>query len=99
MPNFFLFLAAAAAVVCAPAFVLLAQTPPEAGEIALVVGAPWGPAAADVAARAGVQEIAPDRAPLGVLVQLDNPQSTDRLYRQGAWLVLNGRKVLELCAN
>ncbi|KIC09572.1 hypothetical protein RA19_14690 [Leisingera sp. ANG-M1] len=99
MQNVLLILAAAAAVLCSPVLMLIAQPPPQAGEVALVIASPWGKSAAEVAAQAGVQEIAPERAPMGALVLLETPHSLDRLYRQGAWIVVDGRKVLELCAN
>lgn len=98
MSNHFLLTAAAIAVMCSPALILLIQETPQAGEAALVIAPPWGASAAEIAAMSGVQEIAPERAPMGVLVMLENAQSVERLYSQGAWLVADGRKVLELCA-
>ena len=99
MHNAFLILAAAAAVLCSPALVLVAQGRPPAGEVALVIASPWGKSAAEIAAFSGMQEVAPERAPMGALVMLKSPRSVDRLYSQGAWLVVNGRRVLELCGN
>jgi hypothetical protein len=84
-------------VICSPILSLLVLPRPEAGEIALVIAAPWGDAAG-IADRANVSEVAPESAPLGVLVALDSPQSVARLYSQGAWLVIDGKGVLDLCA-
>lgn len=95
--NALLMAAAAVAVTCSPALMLLGQGPPQAGEAALVIAPPWGASAAEIAAKSGVWEVAPERAPMGALVMLEHPQNVDSLYRQGAWLVLNGKKVLELC--
>ncbi|MVO16266.1 hypothetical protein [Parasedimentitalea huanghaiensis] len=98
MSNAILITAAAALVISSPILALLSQGRPQAGDIALVIAAPWGGNAAQIAAQAGLQEIAPARAPLGILVALDNAQSVDRLYSNGAWLVIDGKKVLELCS-
>ncbi len=98
MSNVTLFIAAAVIVISSPILTLLSDGRPQVGEVALVISAPWGPDAARIAEKAGVQEVAPERAPLGVLVALDSAQSVDRLYDSGAWLVINGRKVLELCS-
>lgn len=84
-------------VSCLPILPLFLQERPQPGDVALVVAAPWGNAA-EIALKAEVQEVAPERAPLGVLVSLDSPQSVDRLYALGAWFVIDGKRVLELCA-
>lgn len=98
MRNTLFVIAAAIIVICSPVLMLLIQSQPQSGEVALVIAAPWGAEAAQVAAMAGVQEVAPLRAPMGTLVFLDTTQSLDQLYEHGAWLVINGEKVLELCA-
>lgn len=98
MANVTLFIAAAVIVMSSPILMLFSQGKPQAGEVALVISTPWGPDAARIAEKAGLQEVAPERAPLGVLVALDSAQSVDRLYSNGAWLVINGKKVLELCS-
>lgn len=98
MSNVTLIIAAGVIVMISPILMLTSQGRPQAGQVALVISAPWGPTAAQIAEKAGVQEIAPERAPLGVLVALDSDQSVDRLYSNGAWLVINGKEVLELCS-
>ncbi|WIY24585.1 hypothetical protein [Parasedimentitalea psychrophila] len=98
MSNVTLIIAAGVIVMISPILMLTSQGRPKAGQVALVISAPWGPNAAQIAEKSGVQEIAPERAPLGVLVALDSDQSVDRLYSNGAWLVINGKEVLELCS-
>ena len=65
-------------------------------EIALVIAPPWaaagGPAA--VVQAAGGREIGPNRAPFAVLAVLDAP---DAARRHGAWAVLDGRAVAQIC--
>lgn len=97
MQNRLFVMAAALIIVCSPVLTLSIQSQPQSGEVALVIAAPWGTEAAQIAAMAGVQEVAPERAPLGALVMLDTAHSLDRLYEHGALLVINGEKVLELC--
>lgn len=98
MSNCLVIAAAAAAVFCAPALVLLAAPPPAAGEAALVIAPPWGAGAAAIAAAAGLREVTPETAPFGTLVLLETPRDVRRLKTRGAWFVINGKKVLELCA-
>lgn len=97
VPDAALMVAAMAIVICSPVLPLFMQARPQVGDIALVVASPWGDAAW-IADKAGVQEVAPERAPLGVLVALENPQNVTQLYAHGAWLVIDGKRVLELCA-
>lgn len=99
MPNALLVFAAVTIVICSPALMLFGQGRPQQGDVALVISAPWGAGAANIAAMAGVPEVTPEYAPMGVLVMLETRQSVDRLYDHGAWLVISGRKVLQLCAN
>lgn len=99
MWNFLIIAAGALTVMCSPVLALLADGPPQPGSVALVISAPWGPHSGGIAARAGLQEVSPEQAPMGAFVMLKNSSSVDRLYSQGAWLVIDGRKVLELCAN
>ncbi|EBA15404.1 hypothetical protein RSK20926_00590 [Roseobacter sp. SK209-2-6] len=99
MQNLFLILGAAAVVLCSPVLLLAAQSRPSEGEVALVIAPPWGESAAVIAAKNGLLEVTPERAPMGALVLLQSPHSIDQLYNQGAWLVVDGKRVLELCAN
>jgi type IV secretory pathway protease TraF len=98
MSNLIVITASALAVLCAPVLALLASAPPDVGGVALVIAPPWRGGAAAVAVAVGLREVAPEAAPLGSLVLLETPQDVARLYDQGAWFVVNGQKVLELCA-
>lgn len=82
---------------CSPILPLLLQPPPGVGEVALVIAAPWGNTA-NILEKAEAAEVAPERAPFGALVLLNSPQSLERLYASGAWFVIDGKRVLELCA-
>lgn len=97
MQNAILILAAATVVICSPVLALVAQGRPTAGDVALVIAPPWGQSAGDIVTGAGLQDVTPERAPIGALVLLETPDSIDRLYREGAWLITDGKKVLELC--
>lgn len=68
----------------------------EPGQIALVIAPPWAieGGAAAVAAAAGGREVGPMRAPFAVLAVLEAP---DMALRYGAWLVLDGRFVAQVC--
>ncbi|OIQ41639.1 MAG: hypothetical protein BM560_09845 [Roseobacter sp. MedPE-SWde] len=96
-PDVALMVTAMVVVLCSPVLPLLMQERPQVGDVALVIASPWGDAAW-IADKAGVQEVAPERAPLGVLVALETSQSVAQLYAHGAWLVVDGERVLELCA-
>lgn len=99
MSNVTIIIAAVILVVASPILTLLFQSKPQVGEVALVISAPWGPDTAQIAELSDVQEITPERAPLGAFVTVEDTQSIDRLYSNGAWLVINGKKVLELCSS
>ncbi len=99
MQNFLIIMGSLIVVAVSPALALVGQTKPQVGEVALVIALPWGADPARIAANAGAQEVSPERAPMGVLIMLNTEQTLDQLYAQGAWLVVDGRKVLELCVN
>ncbi|MEJ6394936.1 hypothetical protein V8J82_16850 [Gymnodinialimonas sp. 2305UL16-5] len=70
--------------------------PAQAGEVVLVIAPPWsetGGAAEIVAALSG-RFVGPVEAPFGVLAVLDAP---DLAREYGAWLVLDGRLVAQIC--
>lgn len=81
----------------APLLFLAATQKPDFGSPVLVVSKPWGPTAAQVIERAGMFEIAPERAPLGALTTLSGPDDIEKLKENGAWFVIDGKKVAELC--
>ena len=97
MANLVLCLIAGALVIGCP--VLLLSSRPQPDGIVLVISLPWGRDAARVVDDAGLQQAAPQRAPMGVLAALTDTKSIDRLYENGAWLVVDGRNILELCVN
>ncbi|MEH7826640.1 hypothetical protein [Gemmobacter denitrificans] len=97
--NGFVMGSSVVAVALSPLLALFAAAPPPEGGVALVVAAPWGKAAAQVAQDAHIQEIGPERAPIGVLVKLGDEGSVTRLYENGAWFVVNGQRILELCSS
>lgn len=96
IPDSAAILAAMFLVVCSPFLMLVLQETPRTGEIALVISAPWT-SAAEVVEQADIVEIAPERAAFGALVFLDTPQSIERLFAAGAWFVIDGKRVLQLC--
>lgn len=67
---------------------------PRPGEPVLVVAAPWSDGAGEVVARASGREIYPVRAPMAALAIFEDPTL---LNAAGAWLVLDGRRIAELC--
>ena len=97
VPDAALMVFISAIVICSPILPLFMQARPQVGDIALVVASPWGDPVW-IAKKAGVQEVAPERAPLGVLVALESPESVSQLYAYGAWLVIDGERILEICA-
>ena len=81
----------------APLLLLIEVQSAEIGSPVLVVSVPWGATAAQIVKRAGLFEIAPERAPLGALTTLSAPSDIENLKKNGAWLVIDGKKVAELC--
>lgn len=75
----------------------LTATHLEAGDLVLVVAAPWGPQAHDIIRSSGLNETYPVRAPLGGLTQLSTPSDAGRLRENGAWLLLDGKRIAALC--
>ncbi len=84
-------------VVASPVLALVAQTKPQSGDLALVIASPFGMSIDGVLTASGMTDIYPDRAPIGAFVQLEDTQSYDALIASGAWLVLHGEGILELC--
>ncbi|CUH88342.1 hypothetical protein PH5382_02277 [Phaeobacter sp. CECT 5382] len=82
----------------APVLVLFGSNSLRAGEPVLVVTLPWGPSAASIVSSAGLFEISPETAPFGALTVLTNPADAKRLRENGAWFVLDGKTVAQLCA-
>ncbi|MEM7530099.1 MAG: hypothetical protein AAF416_21010 [Pseudomonadota bacterium] len=72
----------------APLAFAFAGLAPRPGEPMVVLAAPWADAAR-LALGAGGGLIAPGRLPAAALVWSENPSFADRLYDEGAWLVLD----------
>lgn len=80
-----------------PLLALAGAGAPRVGEPALVVSLPWRIGASEAVRAAGLAEIAPVAAHFGTLTALEHPEDADALKHLGIWLVLDGRKVYELC--
>lgn len=79
------------------AFMMVEKNQEDVGLI-LVVAYPWGPDASDIITSAGLTETYPVRAPLGSLTETANPDDLARLRSHGAWLLMDGKRVAELCS-
>jgi len=74
----------------------LATAKPQAGEILLVVGPdPVFLQAAVV--NAGGRLIGPELARFGMLVIAESEQFTSEILKQGAWIILDGRRLAHIC--
>ncbi|WP_339949950.1 hypothetical protein [uncultured Albimonas sp.] len=69
---------------------------PAGGDPVLAIVAPWTDVEAVVAQASG-RGISPISAPLAALAVGEGPDFPERLKAAGAWLVLDGRLLAELC--
>lgn len=99
MSNLFIVFSSALVVLLSPLLPLYASDGATPGEPALIIARPWGPKAEEIAERAGVPELPPERAMMGTIVIPESAQSIVRLYENGAWFVVGGERVLALCLN
>lgn len=97
MQNIALFAICGLIALLAPVALLFNQPAPQVGEVALIISAPWGPSTFEILQGRAAWEISPVRAPFGALVMIEDPQGVERLYDNGAWIVANGKRILELC--
>ncbi len=67
-------------------------------DLILVVSYPWGPHASDIIRGSGLNETYPVRAPFGSLTMIETPNDLNSLRAGGAWLLLDGKKVANLCS-
>lgn len=74
---------------------VLSQSPSEGGP-RLVIIPPWKSASA-IITRSGGALVGPYVAPFAVLASFDNSQSEQHALRLGAWAILDGRKIFEIC--
>ncbi len=78
--------------------IILAGSGVQDSDLILVVSYPWGPHASDVIAQSGLSETYPIRAPLGGLTVINTPQDLQYLRESGAWFLLDGKRVANLCS-
>lgn len=88
---------AMASVVASPLLALVTQEKPRNGEIAFVVAPPFGASIENILEASQMQNAFPDRAPLGAFVILGTSRSYDLLIENGAWFVVQGKGILDLC--
>lgn len=74
----------------------IANAEPIPGEISLVIGPPWRSLEALVTASDG-KLIGPGANRYGALAVSDNPDFFDDLKASGAWFVLDGTRMAQLC--
>lgn len=84
-------------VTASPVLALIAQDKPQKGEIALVVASPFGSPLEEILNATNMTEAYPNRAPMGTFVHLETQESYNMLIENGAWLVLRGEEILDLC--
>ena len=89
---FALFLCAAS-----PALALISLKSPQDSDVVLAIFTPWGAVGAALES-SDLIEAHPQHAPFGRLISIDGPGDIDRLYAMGSLLVLDGDKILALCA-
>lgn len=94
--NIALISAGLLAVACAPILTIAAQGAPAVG---LVVSNPWNQSAQSIVALSNLQEIGPIQGMYGAFVLIETNESIQSLYENGAWFVLDGQKILELCVS
>jgi len=97
--NIALIFAGLLAVACAPILTIAAQGAPAVGTVGLVVSNPWNQSAQSIVALSNLQEIGPIQGMYGALVLIETNESIQSLYENGAWFVLDGQKILELCVS
>jgi hypothetical protein len=82
---------------CGPPALGLLGVPVATDSPRLVVFAPWQDGVALVQ-QAGGQPVGPLRAPMGILAYApDTPGFDTRLRQQGAWAIVNGDVLAQLC--
>lgn len=77
--------------------VMLTSATPVLGQPVLVVAPPWSGGAAAVIARADGLPIGPEGAPFASLSANTDPAYVTQLQTAGAWLVLDGSVIAEIC--
>lgn len=83
-----------ATMAIAPLAILAAPIDPDRPVVAIV--SPWADVSQSLEA-AGLTEIAPLRAPLGVLVNAQEAKDARTRRAQGIWLLLDGTIIASIC--
>ncbi len=97
MSNIIIVLSCFAALFLAPFLALAGARTPGYGEPALVVAPPWRDGAA-IALQADVPELLATPTMLGTLVLPRNENDVRRLFENGAWFVIDAKRIAALCA-
>ncbi|WP_215264170.1 hypothetical protein [Epibacterium ulvae] len=77
---------------------LVMQEKPAVGEVALVLSKSNLRAAHEIAELTNAPEVSSVKPPLSAFVKLESSEVIERLFDNGALVVVNGEKVLELSA-
>ncbi|OIQ33115.1 MAG: hypothetical protein BM562_01680 [Alphaproteobacteria bacterium MedPE-SWcel] len=96
MPTLIIITSCLTTLILAPLLALLGAPIAVPGEPALVVAPPWKPSV-DIVVSSDVPELATARSPLGVLVVIPDAQALRRLFENGAWFVIDGKRIAQLC--
>ncbi|WP_424932467.1 hypothetical protein [Amaricoccus macauensis] len=97
MSNALLIGAMLAGGVLAGPILAVSQSAPMPGEVVVVAVPPWAPSPEDLVARAGGHMVGPERTAVAALAVSEDPAFPDTLRGLGAWLVLDGRSLANIC--
>lgn len=95
MDKVAIFLMSIMGLLAAPAAVVV-SAPVTEGQVMLVVAAPWH-SAQDIIQRAEADSVGPETAPFAAFAASDLPDLEARLKHAGAWAVLDGQIISQLC--
>lgn len=84
---------------CAPVLMFATQGPPSTGGVGLVISKPWKRSARSIVASSNLHEVGPIQGRFGVFVMIETNESVQTLYTNGAWFVVDGQKIMELCVS
>ena len=84
-------------VLTSPLLAIAAQGPPAMYGVALVVASPAGQSIGDILKASDMTDAFPGRAPIGAFVVLEDADSLQRLRENGAWFVIDGKRILAFC--
>lgn len=79
-----------------PAMVLAALANPAPGDLRFVLHPPWLDAA-DLVENAGGDVFGPERSLIGVFAVPNSADFDQKARRSGAWLLLDGRRLAQIC--